>query len=223
VGVTAEPDRPVIVDRAATPIGELVLRRHGNHHEVICNGVFLMDTRDGRSERLLVEAALCRHPAPRRLLIAGLGVGFTLRAALTAATVEHVTVVEIAAALVGWHRADLSPHSADALDDPRVDVVVADLADYLHGTDETFDVVCLDVDNGPAWTVHPANAGFYSDAGTARLAGRLTSDGVLAVWSAAPDRTYEVLLDRHFRDVQVVEVPPFGRGQPDVVMTAVRR
>ena len=216
------PDGSLVVDRIETPIGELVLRRRGAHHEVIGNGVFLMDTRDGRSERLLVTAALQRHPKPRHVLIAGLGVGFSLRAAVEAAGVERVTVVEIAPAIVAWHRTHLAPHSAGALDDPRVDVVVDDIAAYLSKALDTFDVICLDVDNGPQWTVHPSNAGLYDDSGTAQFAARLTPNGVVSVWSADRNHNYETMLDRYFRQVEVTEVP-VDRGRPDVVMTALNK
>ena len=111
----------VTVERLTTPRGELVLRRDGEHHEIVSNGVFLMDTRDGRSERELVRAAV---PGPgARVLIGGLGVGFSLAEAL-ALGAAAVTVVEIEPAVVRWNRTHLGGH----LDDPRVTVVVEDLA-----------------------------------------------------------------------------------------------
>src|SRR3954454_25360313 len=109
------PMRPRGVDRADTPRGELVLRGDGDHLEVISNGVFLMDTRDGASERLLVRAALDRHSAPRTVLIGGLGVGFSLVAALAAQRVERVVVLEREAALLSWHESGLSPDPGEAL------------------------------------------------------------------------------------------------------------
>ena len=102
------PDLPTVVARVTTERGELVLRRVGDDFEVISNGTFLMDTRDGRSERLLVDAALQRHPAPREVLIGGLGVGFSVVAALADAPVDRVTVVEVEQAVVDWHDTHLA-------------------------------------------------------------------------------------------------------------------
>lgn len=109
---------PVVVERAAGAGGELVLRRDGAHYEIISNGVFLMDTRNGESERLLVRAAAEGLDGPVRILIGGLGVGFSLAEALTLPGVEHVTVVEREPAVIGWHATALRPWSAGALDDP---------------------------------------------------------------------------------------------------------
>src|SRR5262249_21401732 len=96
----ALPCSSMIVARAQTPRGELALRRDGAHFEIISNGVFLMDTRDGRSERLLATVALDVHPAPRRVLVGGLGVGFTLGAVLADPRVAAVTVVEVEPVIV---------------------------------------------------------------------------------------------------------------------------
>ncbi len=211
---------PEVLERVETDRGELVLRLVDGHVEVVSNGVFLMDTRDGRSERLLARAALAAHPDPRRVLVGGLGVGFSLAAVGSDERVRSITVVEIEPALLDWHRTHLRPYSAGALDDPRVDVVVADLADVLTG-DERWDVVCVDVDNGPDWTVTPANTALYDDEGVRRMLGRLSPGGVLAVWSSHPVPSYEQRLRRQAASVEVlaVEVP---RGEPDVVYVARR-
>jgi spermidine synthase len=210
-------DRPVVLDRVTTPRGVLVLRRAGDHLEVISNGVFLMDTRDGRSERLLVDAALRRHDDPVEVLIGGLGVGFSLVAALEDARVEHATVVEIEPAIVTWHMSGpLAPYSAHAFDDPRTEVIVADLAEHLADAHGRYDVVCLDVDNGPVWAVTDANTALYGDAGTALVVESLRSGGVLSVWSARESPAYERRLRVHLDDVAVLTVP-VDRGEPDVV------
>src|SRR5579875_3796861 len=176
---------PVVIERVATNRGELVLRRTGDVFEVISNGTFLMDTTDGRSERLLVRAALDRHPAPRSLLIGGLGVGFTVDEAVRDSRLERIVVVEVEPDLVRWHRSHLAAVCPGILDDERVEVVVADLYDVLRSDATRYDALCLDVDNGPGWTVFDGNAAFYDDAGVRLLADRLDPGGVLAVWSAA--------------------------------------
>lgn len=203
----------VTVERLETPRGELVLRRDGAHHEIVSNGTFLMDTRDGRSERELVRAAV---PGPgATVLIGGLGVGFSLVEAV-AREAAAVTVVEIEPAVVRWNREHLG---TTALDDPRVSVVVADLAEFLAAADDRFDAVCLDVDNGPEWTVTAANAALYGDAGLAAVDRRLAPGGTLAVWSAAASAGFEARLRDRYADVARIEVP-VPRGGPDVVWTA---
>jgi spermidine synthase len=210
----------MIVERVPSPRGELTLRQVGGHFEIVSNGVFLMDTRDGRSERLLATAALGAHDAPARVLVGGLGVGFTLAAVLADDRVRSVTVVEIEPAIVAWQRGVLADCSGHGLDDPRVDVVVADLVEHLAATDTRYDVVCLDVDNGPDWTVSDGNARLYDTAGTSLLRARLHPRGVLAVWGAQAVPEYEQLLRARFGGVVVHEVP-VARGAPDVVYVAV--
>jgi spermidine synthase len=207
------------VDRASTPRGELVLRRDGEHLEIISNGVFLMDTRNGESERRLVRAALERHSAPRHVLIGGLGVGFSLIEALSDPRVDRVAVVEIEPAIVDWHNKYLAHLTGEALSDKRSAVVIADIRETLRNSDESFDAICLDVDNGPEWTVTDSNGAIYSDTDTALITSRLSTGGVLTVWSAAGSPSYQQVLSRHFGNVVVEEVP-VARGEPDVVFTA---
>ena len=218
------PTGPEVLDRVDTPRGELVLRRVGADLEIVSNGVFLMDTRDGRSERLLVREAVTAHGSPRSLLVGGLGVGFSLDEAVGVPSLTCVDVVEVEPALIGWHRTHLADRTADALGDPRVHVLVADVTDHLAEHPAAYDVVCLDVDNGPDWTVTEANAGLYGAAGLARCLGALRPDGVLAVWSANPAPAYEALLRAHLDGVRIVTVPAYvERGGPDVVYLGRRR
>lgn len=183
-----------------------------------------MDTRDGRSERLLVSAAVAVAARPRSLLIGGLGVGFSLREAVSVAELERIDVVEIEDDIVRWHRSHLRHLTADALADARVRVVVGDLADHVAANRSTYDVICVDVDNGPTWTVTPANDALYDQAGTALLLAAVRPGGVLAVWSATPVPAYEQLLRDLGCDVEVCTVPvaPEGaeRADPDVIYLA---
>lgn len=209
---------PDVVARHTTPRGELVLRRAGAHYEIISNGVFLMDTRDGRSERLLVAAAL-EGRRSARVLIGGLGVGYSLTEALRHDAVHQVTVVEIEPAVIEWHATHLAAVSGHVLDDPRVTVACADLPAWLASAGDRFDVIAVDVDNGPGWTVTPDNASLYDDAGLAALARRLTPGGALSVWSAAASPAFARRLRRHFGEVDVHTVN-VARGEPDHVYVA---
>jgi spermidine synthase len=233
---------PEIVERVETPRGELVLRRAGEQLEIIANGVFLMDTRDGTSERLLVTAALTAAGfAPgvplggsATVLLGGLGVGFSLVEALRHPRVRSVTVVEVEPAVIAWHRpgdagalgggsggAHLAGWSLGALSDPRTRVVCADVAAWLAADEGVYDAICMDVDNGPEWTVTPANAGLYGDDGLALLARHLTPGGALTVWSAMRSPAFERRLRARFAHVTVHPIP-VARGQPDVIFAAVR-
>jgi spermidine synthase len=214
-------DAATVLARVTTERGELLLRRVGSDLELISNGTFLMDTRDGRSERLLVEAALRRHPAPRDLLIGGLGFGLSLVAALSDHRVGHVTVVEIEPALVQWHDTHLAALTGGLVHDARVEVVVADISTHLAAHAASYDVVCLDVDNGPDWTVTDTNAALYTEAGTRLVVAALRARGVLSVWSANAAPSYEQRLRTQLDDVIVLEVPQ-ARSVPDVVYVATR-
>ncbi|MFB7508370.1 spermine/spermidine synthase domain-containing protein [Streptomyces broussonetiae] len=223
--MTAAHDAPVVLDRRDGPYGEVVLRRHGELLQIIANGCFLMDTSDGRSERLLVDAAydtLDGRPEPS-VLIGGLGVGFSLAHAAADPRWGRITVVEREPAVIDWHRDGLLAElSAGALGDPRTQVVHDDLAAYVHETSDTFDALCLDIDNGPGWTVTEGNAGLYSPAGLAACARVLKPGGVLAVWSAEPSPDFEgTLRNAGFRQVRTEEVP-VARGVPDAVHLGVR-
>jgi spermidine synthase len=249
-----DDEGPQVVERRTGAAGEIVLRRRAGGgagrevYEIIANGCFLMDTSDGRSERLLVDAALeAVDPAVERpaVLIGGLGVGFSLARA-AGARWGRIEVVEREAAVVDWHRTGpLAAYSAGALDDPRVRVVERDLVAYLTGgradgdgggdgsTDGTddrdgrdrggrFHALCLDIDNGPDWTVTDDNGGLYGPRGLAACRERLAPGGVLAVWSAQPSAAFEgALRDAGYTRVRTVEVP-VARGVPDVVHLAHR-
>ncbi len=210
---------PTVLERVAGHCGELVLRlADDGHHEVIANGVFLMDTRNGESERLLVTAAADRMPAAGQVLVGGLGVGFSLCAAVAHPRVRRVTVVEREPAVIRW-AGELARRNREALDDPRVEIVEADLVEYLGADGPGFDAVCLDIDNGPHWTVTDGNRRLYEGRGLDDVRRRLTAGGVLAVWSAAAVPEFEAVLRTRFDEVQVMAVAVM-RGEPDTVLVA---
>ncbi|MGW0332606.1 spermine/spermidine synthase domain-containing protein [Streptomyces sp. NPDC003011] len=218
-------DVPEVLDRREGPHGEVVLRRHGELLQIIANGCFLMDTSDGRSERRLVDAALdaLGERAEPSVLIGGLGVGFSLAHAAAQARWSRITVVEREAAIIDWHReGPLSALSAEAFADPRTEIVKTDLVAFVNETCDTFDALCLDIDNGPDWTVTEGNDGLYSPAGLTSCARVLKPGGVLAVWSAKPSPEFEgTLRNAGFRQVRTEEIT-VARGVPDVVHLAVR-
>ena len=219
-GLPGQPDeRPEVVERVVTGRGELALRRVGDQYEIISNGVFLMDTRAGDSERLLVRSALDAVPDRARVLVGGLGVGFSLDEAARSTRPGRITAVELEPALVAWHATHLRRFSGAALADPRVEVVTADLVGWLRATTDRFDAICLDIDNGPEWTTFEENAVLYTDAGLALLRSRLAPGGVLAVWSAAPSESFAARLRQRLGEVTTHQIPVV-RGVPDVVYVA---
>ncbi|UED88330.1 spermidine synthase [Streptomyces profundus] len=213
-----------MLDRRTGPFGEVVLRRHGELLQIIANGCFLMDTSDGRSERLLVRSALgalaARAP---RLLIGGLGVGFSLAEAAAEPRWGRITVLEREPAIIEWHRSGpLSDISGAALSDPRVELVENDLLAHLREaeTRARYDALCLDIDNGPDWTVTEDNESLYSPTGLAACRAALAPGGALVVWSAQPSATFpDMLRDAGFDRVRTEEVPVV-RGVPDVLFLA---
>ncbi len=178
--------------REDTPSGEVALRRRGTVLELVVDGAFAMDSLDTTTETALAAAALARHPRPARVLVGGLGLGFTGRAVLADPRVESLDIVELAAPLVRWAREGLVPELGGLAGDRRCVLHVADVAAVLAGTvgpTGPWDLVLLDVDNGPGFLVHQGNAGLYAAPGLAAARDRLRPAGALVVWSShlAPD------------------------------------
>ena len=207
-----------VVERVVGCCGELALLRREGHYEIVANGVFLMDTRGGGSERLHVSAAAVRMPPPGRMLIGGLGVGFSLAAALAHPGVGEVHVVERERAVLRWNRGPLALVNANALLDPRVRTYEADVVDWLASAPAcSLDAICLDVDNGPEWLVTPGNAWLYSTDGLRTATRVLSPDGVLTIWSSAPAPAFVARMNEHFVEVKVTEVSA-AQGEPDVIV-----
>lgn len=202
----------VEVARCDSERGELVLRerRPGpddssggpNVLELRANGVFVMDTAEHASERALADAALAAVERPARVLVGGLGLGFTLDRVLGDRRVEHVDVVEIEPALVEWMRDGTIPHGRRLLADSRARVVVADLVRaVMEAGPTTYDVMLLDVDNGPDQLVHQANAALYDQPFLRACLDRLNPGGALVVWSAERSATLAATLRSVFGGV----------------------
>ena len=179
-------DGVVTVAREDTPHGEVALRRRTEVLDLVVDGAFAMDTVDTSTERLLAEVALAEVADPRRVLDGGLGLGFTARAVLAEPRVEHLDVVELAEPLVRWAREGLVPELA-GLEGPRCSLHVADVADVLHGRSGPrgpWDLVLLDVDNGPDFLVHAHNAALYDGPALAAARSAVRPGGALVVWSS---------------------------------------
>ena len=212
----------VEIARAESERGELVLRERrldpadgwsggesgaSSALELRANGVFVMDTAETSSEIALATAALALVTDPRDVVIGGLGLGFTLEATLADPRVEHVTVVEIEEALIGWMRDGTIPHGRAMLADQRVKIVNADLAMAVAEARATYDLVLLDVDNGPGYLVHDSNGSLYEAPFVARCRALLNPGGVLAIWSATEAPALAATLAEVFGDVVETRCP----------------
>ncbi len=200
---------PGVVARSVSPRGETVLRRRADGAlELRVNGVFVMDDVETGSERRLATASLAAAASPRRVLVAGLGLGITLRAVLASGAVEQVMLVELEPALVDWLRADLVPGGAAALADPRVAVRVGDVAETVRTSrGGAYDVVLLDVDNGPDHLVHDANTALYRPPFLRRCRDALAPGGALVVWSMAESPALHAALTEAFDRAWTEPVP----------------
>jgi spermidine synthase len=184
--------------RAESERGEVVLRERLDPEapqapgvlELRVNGVFVMDTLETTTEEDLARTALTRVEEPRAVLVGGLGLGFTAREVLGDPRVETLVVVELEEALVGWMRDGTVPHGPALLADQRLRIVTADVRQAVaEGRPATYDLVLLDVDNGPGSLVHQANAEVYGADFLGAVARVLRPGGAVVVWSAteAPD------------------------------------
>lgn len=198
---------PQVIERGDGANGEIVLRRRiGDDgsviHELIVNGTFLMDTAETSTERLLADVLLANHAKPKRVLVGGLGFGFTAGALLESGMVERVDVVEIEPLLVKWLLAGTVPEATPVVTDPRVRIILDDVrATVRSAAGGMYDGILLDVDNGPDFLVHPANAVLYRGQFLTACADALAPGGIVAFWLAAPSTSLAGVIAEVFGDV----------------------
>lgn len=218
---------PELIGTAPIPggHGELGLFRRGPDYLIkIMGGQDLMNTRTHGSEDALGEiacAGLSAHPAPR-VLVGGLGMGFTLAAALRELGAEaEVVVAEIVPGVVNWNRGVLGPFADHPTRDPRVAVRAVDVSLVLREETVGFDAILLDVDNGPDGLTRASNEWLYSKLGLAAARSALRPGGLLAIWSAGPDRSFTRKLRAGRFEVEERTVRAHrGRGARHVIWLA---
>lgn len=212
---------------AQAPGGTTVtLTRHDREFLILVDGKPLMSSRMHGSEQALATFG-CRHVPPEepRVMVGGLGMGFTLRAALDLLPPDaEVVVAELVPAIVEWNRGPLGPLAGHPLKDRRVRVEVRDAFEILREHAGAFDAILMDVDNGPAAFTAAGNASLYADAGLAAARDALRPGGVLAVWSAWEDRKFQQRLKYGGFEVQVERVRArLKKGGPRHVIFLGRR
>ncbi len=207
--------------------GTLRLKQRGTEFSIMLGTNELMNSRLSGSEEALATLSCDmlqgrEHP---QILIGGLGMGFTLRAALAALGEDaSVTVAVLVPAVVAWARGPMRELFGDCLDDPRVSICEGDVRRQIGAANAAYDAILLDVDNGPEGLTRKANDDIYSAAGLSAAHAALRPGGVLAVWSSGPNREFTQRLERTGFDTNEVKVRARGkRGARHVIWLAAKR
>ncbi|AMK20093.1 MULTISPECIES: spermidine synthase family protein [Sphingobium] len=212
-------------DRAAIPVeligtahlpdgGRLQLLRRGDDYSIRFGDNELMGNQVRHSEEALATLVCGRLSRPdSHILIGGLGMGFTLGAALRSLPVTAtITVAELLPEIVDWANGTLAHLFHDYLADPRVTVAMADVHDVIDRADGAFDAILLDVDNGPDGLIHIANERLYCNWGLRAAHAALKPGGILAIWSAYPDDEFVGRLEQARFAVEEISVPAIVDG-----------
>ena len=217
------------LDAARTPDGkqELRLKRRGSEFSIMLGSNELMNSRLSGSEEALAQLTLEKLGRRDRIhvLVGGLGMGFTLRAALAEVGDDaKVTVAELVPAVIAWARGPMTTLFNGCLDDPRVTIRQGDVVRLIESARHEFDAILLDVDNGPEGLTQDSNDTLYSFAGLKAARDALKPGGVLAVWSSGPDRGFTRRLQQSGFTAEAVTVRAHGkRGAKHTIWLAVKQ
>lgn len=199
-----------------TPDGTaLVLQEHDGHFYLKVGGVQLMSTTASSSEQQMAELACARMPKKPRVLIGGLGFGFTLRRVLELCPADAIVdVAELVPEVISWNREYLTSVNGLLLDDPRVRIHVRDVGEIIErvGKDR-YHAILLDVDNSPDPLVQKGNARLYNRGGVARTKAALHAGGRVVFWSANPDKDFARSLERVFQNVECIGAKAYPKAK----------
>jgi spermidine synthase len=214
------------LDTAATPDGgKLELWRHDGEYAIRAEGYDLMVSRAHNSEDVMMSLACPEPPSDACVLIGGLGMGYTLRATLDLLPAGGTAVVsELIPKVVEWNRGVLGPLAGNPLDDPRTEVAALDVVRVIRESENRFDAILLDVDNGPDSTTQDGNRRLYTPEGLARIHRALRPRGAVAVWAVSKDGGgFERRLRRAGFESSTHRVTAHGaRGRKHVVFVGVK-
>lgn len=188
----------------------------------------LMNSRMSGSEAALATMTCDRLGGRKglRILIGGYGMGFTLRAALARLDPSAEAIVaELVPEVIAWARGPMRELTAGCLDDPRVRLIEGDVAELIGERERAYDAILLDVDNGPDGLTRQSNDRLYSAAGLEAAKAALRPGGVLAIWSAAPDKAFARKLGQSGFAVEEIALRarPNGKGPRHVIWFATKR
>jgi spermidine synthase len=217
------------IDTARVPGSDVELRlmRRGAEFSMMLGSNELMNSRLSGSEEALATLACRRIVAVKapHLLIGGLGMGFTLRAALAVlGTDARIVVAELVPAVIAWAKGPMADIFGASLSDPRASIRVADVIEVIQSHPSAFDAILLDVDNGPEGLIRKANDALYDRKGLTAIHRALRPDGVLAVWSSGPNTSFSKRLrDAGFGvDEVAVRATTKRRGARHVIWFATK-
>jgi len=218
------------IDSAVVPGADVELRlmRRGDEFSMKLGDNELMNSRLSGSEEALATLTCRRIQSNKRpdILIGGLGMGFTLRAALAVLGPEaRIVVAELVPAVIAWARGPMAPLFGGSLSDPRASVREADAVDVIRSHASAFDAILLDVDNGPEALIRKANDSLYDAKGLKAIYRALRSGGVLAVWSSGPNPAFSKRLREAGFEVNEVDVRATAKrkGARHLIWFATRR
>ena len=218
----------ILIDTAKIPGSseELRLKRRGSEFSIMLGSNELMNSRLSGSEQALATLShekIHNRTAPR-ILIGGLGMGFTLRAALAAfGQAAQISVAELVPAVVAWAKGPMAELYGTSLADPRVSIVEDDVGTAIRSVRNGYDAILLDVDNGPDGLSRPANDSLYSRKGLADAFGALTTGGVLSIWSSHPAPHFTRRLQQAGFAVEEKPVRAHGKsGARHMIWLAIR-
>jgi spermidine synthase len=211
----------IILTRVVTPQGELQLQqwletdeKNQPVYEIIFNGVFLMASYNELSEKELATLAVEPLASERqdiRVLVGGLGIGYTLRAVLDCAGIQAVDVVEIEQYIISWAKSFFRELNGYACSDSRVHLIKMDLGDYIFTTEKSYDAIILDVDNGPTWLALGSNQRLYEKPALDEMKGLLRDGGVFIVWAAQKCTAFQKRLEDVFGRTELITVQDTDR------------
>ena len=199
-----------------TPDGEpLTLLEHDGQHYMKVGGVPLMSTNASSSEQQMADLACANMPAKPRILIGGLGFGFTLRRVLELCPPDAIVdVAELLQVVVDWNREFLTDVNGLLVDDPRVRIHVRDVADLIARVgQDRYDAILLDVDNSPDPLVQKGNAKLYNSGGIALTKAALQPGGRVVFWSANQDKSFARSLEKVFKNVECVGAKAYPKAK----------
>ncbi len=199
-----------------TPDGaQLTLHEHDGHHFLKVAGLQLMSTTASASEEQMAEISCANLPPKPRILIGGLGFGFTLKRVLMLTGADAIVdVAELLPEVVAWNREFLYEVNGKLLEDPRVEIHVCDVYDLIDRCGEDrYDTILLDVDNGPDPFVQHKNERLYARPGITRIKNALQPGGRVIFWSAHPDKSFARSLEGFFKTVDCIPAKAYPKAK----------